>query len=381
MQLLGYKRDDGRVGFRNHVLVLPLTGCQVEVARRIAWGTPGATCLGHLNGCDLIGPDGDLFGAILEHIATHPNVGGVLFVAMGCAATLSLQLPRKARESGRLVEVLDAQKAGTTATVNAGVELVRAMAEQLAATSREPVPFSALTIGTKCGASDANSYSHLHPVVGRACDMLVERGATVVLSEDCEMVGGACDLAGRAAAPEIGARILRMAEQVNADWKARFGYSLEEASLQGQTRDEWIRYSLASAAKAGSTLIRGFFEMENIVKGPGLVILNATNSDLECVTALAASGCNVTIFTTGRGTPVGSPASITLKVTATQKTAERMPENIDLSAASVVDGTESLEVAARRLVQAVVDAANGKPTCSETLRHWEVGIPIRGVTY
>ena len=121
--------------------------------------------------------------------------------------------------------------------------------------------------------------------------------------------------------------------------------------------------------------------MENIVKGPGLVILNATNSDLECVTALAASGCNVTIFTTGRGTPVGSPASITLKVTATQKTADRMPENIDLSAASVVDGTESLEAAARRLVQAVVDAANGKPTCSETLRHWEVGIPIRGVTY
>jgi altronate dehydratase large subunit len=172
-----------------------------------------------------------------------------------------------------------------------------------------------------------------------------------------------------------------MARQVDAGWKTRYGYSLEEVSLQSQTREARTRSSLASTAKAGTTPIAGFFEMEDTVEGPGLVILNATNSDLPCVTALAASGCNVTIFTTGRGTPVGSPASITLKVTATRRTAERMPENIDFSAADVVDERETLDEAAGRLVQAVVDAANGKPSCSETLRHWEVGIPIRGVTY
>jgi len=381
MDLFGYKRSDGRIGFRNHVLVLPLTGCQVEIARRIAWNVPGATCMGHLNGCDLSGPDGELFGAILEHFAAHPNVGGVLFVAMGCAATLSLQLPRKTRETGRLVQVLDANTAGTHGTVEAGAQMVKEMVEQLAAIERQPVSFEALTIGTKCGASDPNSYSHLHPVVGRACDMLVEKGATIILSEDCELVGAAPDLAERAATPEIAERILHMAERVNAGWKTRFGYSLEEVSLQSQSREEWSRSSLASAAKAGATPITGFFEMEDTVRGPGLVVLNATNSDLPCVTALAASGCNVTIFTTGRGTPVGSPVSITLKVTATRKTAERMPENIDLSAADVVDGKETLDEAAGRLVQTIVDAANGKPTCSEILRHWEVGIPIRGVTY
>ena len=125
MELSGYNRSDGRIGFRNHVIVIPLTGCQTEVARRIASSVPGATCLGHVNGCDLQGADSELLGVILEHFATHPNVGGVLFLAMGCAATLSLQLPRKVKESGRSVETLNTQNAGTTGTVEAGIRIVR----------------------------------------------------------------------------------------------------------------------------------------------------------------------------------------------------------------------------------------------------------------
>ena len=381
MKLSGYKRSDGRIGFRNNVIVIPLTGCQGEIARRIASSAPGATGLGHVNGCDLQGSDSELLGVILEHFATHPNVGGVLFLAMGCAATLSLQLPRKVKESGRFVETLNTQNAGTTGTVEAGVRIVREMADRLAKVDREPVPWSALTVGTKCGASDANSFTHCNPVVGRACDILVERGATAVLSEDCELVGAVPVLADRAEKPEVGAKIRKMADQVNDGWKARFGYTLEEVSLKGQSREEWSEQSLERAAKAGTTPIRGFFEMEETICGPGLVILNAPNTDLENVTALAAAGCNVTIFTTGLGTPVGSPASITVKVTATQKTFDRMRENIDVCVAGVADGTASIDGAAEQVVQAVVDAANGKQTKAEALGHWEVAIPIRGVTY
>ena len=381
MQLTGYRRSDGRVGFRNHVIVIPLTGCQVEIARRIAASVPGATCLGNVNGCDLQGPDFDLLGVMLERFATHPNVGGVLFLGMGCAATLSLQLHRKAKETGRLVEMLNTQSAGTTATVQAGVEIVRGMVGELAKAAREPVSFASLTIGTKCGASDPNSFAHCHPVVGRACDMMAEQGATIVLSEDCELVASAPLLAERAATPDVGRKIRAMAEQVNAGWKARYGYTLEDLCLKDQTREKLVERSLAHAAKAGSGPIRGFFEMEDAVRGPGLVILNAPNTDLECVTALAAAGCNVTIFTTGRGTPVGSPAAITVKVTATQNTYDRMRENIDLCVAGVIDGSEPLDRAAARVVQAVVDAANGTPTKAEALGHWEVAMPIRGVTY
>jgi altronate dehydratase large subunit len=206
-------------------------------------------------------------------------------------------------------------------------------------------------------------------------------GATVVLSEDCELVAAADLLAERAENVETAEKIRRMAEQVNSGWKSRFGRTLDDCVPKEKTRDDMVQASLAHAAKAGTTRIRGFFDMAQTVKGPGLVILNAPNTDLECVTSLAAAGCNVTIFTTGRGTPVGSPASITLKITATQDTFECMEENIDLCVAGVIDGRESIDDAAKRVVQAVVEAANGQPTKAERLGHWEVAIPIRGVTY
>lgn len=381
MQLNGYVRSDGRVGFRNHVLVAPLTGCQMEIARRIAASVPGATCLGHANGCDFQQADFQLFGSILEHFATHPNVGAVLFVTMGCAQGLQLHLPGKVTASGRLAKVLNATEGGTTRAIERGVAIVREMAEELARAQRQAVPFGALTLGTKCGASDANSFAHCHRVTGRACDLLVEKGATVVLSEDCELVGSAPLLAERATSPQTARRILEMAKDVNEKWKGRFGVSFDEISLQGSNHEARMKRSLEHAAKAGSTPFRGFFDMSETVQGPGLVILNAPNTDLENVTCLAAAGCNVTLFTTGRGTPVGSPAAITVKITATEQTWRNMEENIDLCVAGVIDGRETIEQAAARVVEAIVQAANGERTKAERLGHWEVAMPIRGVTY
>lgn len=376
--LKGFKREDGRVGFRNWVLVLPLTGCQMTSALRIADRVRGATCFAHPNGCDLHGPDYELFGTILERFATHPNVGGVVLLAMGCAQTLNLNLPRKIKESGRLVEVIGTHESSSV-VINKGVEKARAMVKELAKASRREVDFSALVVGTKCGASDANSFEHCHPVVGRACDMLVGKGATVVLSEDCELVGGAGKLAKRAETPEIGEKILAMAENVNRQWKERFGKSLKE--LSGQSVEEAERASLKHAAKAGTGPITGYFDVSEVVAGPGLVILDAPNTDLENVTALAAAGCNVTLFTTGRGTPVGSPAAVTVKITATESTFEKMRENIDLCVSDVISGERSAEDEGGRLVELIVALVNGDLTKAEEARCWEVAIPIRGVTF
>ncbi|MHB9069489.1 MAG: UxaA family hydrolase [Sedimentisphaerales bacterium] len=381
MQLQGYKRLDGRIGFRNYVLVVPLTGCNMEVARRIAAAVPDATCIGHPNGCDLQMDDFALFGNILENFVTHPNVGAVLFLAMGCAASLSLNLPARAVAGGRLCKTLNVVQSGTTRTVEAGVKIVQEMVEELSGMKREPVEFSALVIGTKCGASDANSFAYCHPVVGRACDLLVEKQATVVLAENCELVGGADNLSQRAGTPEIGAKIREMAENVNRGWKNRFGISYEDFALKNTNRQAYIQRSLEHAAKAGSTPFRGFFDMSEIVHGPGLVILDTPNTDLESVTCIAAAGCNVTLFTTGRGTPIGSPASITIKITATERTFINMEENIDICVAGVIDGKETIEQAAERVVETIIKSANGELTKAERLGHWEVAMPIRGVTY
>ena len=385
MELYGYQRSDGRAGFRNHVLVLPLTGCEGEVARRIADQVPGTTCLAHPHGCDLQGADDELFGALLLHFATHPNVGGVLFLAMGCTAALRHRLPERAKEAGRLVHMLNTQTCGgTTAAIAAGAAAAREMVAELAQVRRVPVPFSTLVVGTKCGASDPNSFTTCHPVVGKACDLLVAQGATVVLSEDCELVAGASALARRAATADIAARLRQLPKEVNRAWKKRFGYTLRQLVTDGGTSlEQWRKRSLEHALKAGSGPITGFFDMSEQVRGPGLVVLNAPNTDLECVTCLAAAGCQVTIFTTGRGTRVGSPTAITLKVTATQKTFELMAENIDVCVAGATTpvGTETVEAAAARVAAAVVAAANGQLSKAEVLRHWENAIPIRGVTF
>ncbi|OHB58900.1 MAG: hypothetical protein A2Y12_17620 [Planctomycetes bacterium GWF2_42_9] len=381
MKLQGYKRSNGSVGFRNYVLVMPLTGCNMEIARRIAAAVPGATCLGHPHGCDMQMKDFELFGNILEHFVTHPNIGAVLFLAMGCAASLSLHLPAKASATGRLVKTLNVVQGGTTRTVEAGIKIVQQMVEELHAVKREPVEFSSLVIGTKCGASDANSFSHCHPVVGRACDLLVEKQATVVLAENCELVGGAQHLAQRASTPEIGAKILEMADEVNRGWKNRFGVSYDDFAQKNTNLEFFIQRSLEHVAKAGTTPIRGFFDMSEIVQGPGLVILDTPNTDLESVTCLAAAGCNITIFTTGRGTPIGSPAAITVKITATEQTFKNMEENIDLCVSGVIDGKETIDQAAQQVVAAVIKSANGELTKAEKLGHWEVAMPIRGVLY
>jgi len=383
MQLRGFVRQDGRVGFRNHVLVLPLTGCEGEIARRIAEQVPGSTAFVHPNGCDLVGPDGDRMAKVLEQVATHPNVGGVLVLTMACAAMLRYKLPVAVKESGRLVQVMNSQQVGgTTLSVERGAVLAREMVAELAGQPRTPVPFASLVVGTKCGASDANSFAYCHPVTGRVCDLLVARGATIVLSEDGELAGDPGTLARRAAHPEIAARIRGMAKELDRMWKKRCGYTLKQAVRNdGITLAQWRTASRGNACKAGTGPITGFFEVGETVKGPGLVILNAPNTDLETVTCLAAAGCHLTIFTTGRGTPVGSPVSITVKVTATAATQARMSENIDVSVAGVADQSESLEHAAERLFDAIVAAANGTATKAETLRHWEVALAIRGVTF
>lgn len=380
MQLTGYRRSDGRVGFRNHVLVLPMTGCQMRTAQRIADCVPGATCFAHPNGCDLHGPDFELFGTILEQFCTHPNVGGVVFLAMGCAQCLQLNLPRKVKESGRLSAVIGTH-IGSSQVVDESVREASAMVEALGRMDREPVSMGDLVLGTKCGASDPNSFSVCHPVVGGACDMLMDEGATVVLGENCELVGAAEDLAQRATDPNIAERIRGLLPRLDREWNERFGYSLSDLYLEKMTREEWRQSSLGHAAKAGTKPITGFFDMGEAVRGPGLVVLDGDNTDLESTTALAAAGCQFLLFTTGRGTPIGSPAAITLKITATAKTAEAMAENIDVSVADVTDGTTTQEDAARRVMEAIVAAANGEQTKAEQLGHWECAIPIRGVTY
>jgi len=291
-----------------------------------------------------------------------------------------LRLPELVAQSGRPVAEVDAHVVGgSTRTVAEGVRAAGNLAAGLASQQRQEVPLAALTLGTKCGSSNADSFSHCHPVLGAACDRLVDAGATVVLSEDCELLAGADLLAARAATPQVAADIRALADTLRGYWTTRFNLSLIPDDPEGRERAR--RRSLEHAAKAGSRPIQRVVDMRDKVRGPGLVVLNAPNTDLESVTCMAASGCQIIAFTTGRGTVVGSPVAATVKMTATPATWERMRENLDLDVSGYRTGALSLDEAAERTFQHLIATANGAPQRAEVLKHWEIAFPIRGVTF
>jgi len=375
MRLTGYRRSDGRVGFRNHVAVIPLVGCMAEVARRICDRVDGARGLIQPLGCELLGPDAELYASILYNCATHPNVGAVIFIGMSCAAPMRFALHKRVSQTGRPTRLLNLHTStgGTTKLISEGARLAKSMALELAKQERESVELKHIVLGVKCGSSDKTSFETCNPILGRACDHLIDAGATVVLSEDYELHGGAEDLAARAVDKKTARAIRRMAKRLERNLRLRAGMDI--VKLSGNTRQA-REASRQRYCKAGTRPIQKVVPMHEVVSGPGLVILDAPNSDLTSITCLMAAGCNLLAFTTGRGTPVGTPFCPTIKITANGKTARKMKENIDVHVSGADPDTE-----ARKLIRAILAYANGKLTKAEKLGHCEACVPLAGVTF
>jgi len=358
------------MGFRNYIAIIPLTGCAQQIAFRIADKVDNAIALWQPLGCDLQSSDQDRLGQMLYQLATHPNVGAVVFLTMGCAAANVHKLSVRTQEH-RPTKMLNMQQiGGTTATVQAGIKAASEMAEQLAKQQREPVSMSDIIMGTKCGASDKTSFEICHPIVGAACDRLVDLGSTVVLSEEIELYAGLDDLAKRAVDNPTAQRILSMRQKQRIQWKKRFNIDL----------DAWLgdpeaarSASLGHIAKAGTQPIRKVYRVGETIDTNGLVILDGPGSDIVSITSMMAAGCNLLLFTTGIGTAVACPLTPTIKVTANKKTYQKMKENIDLLVGQKANETDMI-------VSVIADYANGKKTKGELLGHGEMFIPLEGVT-
>ena len=382
MELYGYLRPNGRIGFRNNVIIIPLVGCVGDVGRRMAaqvaplstTSAPNAVAIVHPHGCELDGFDSDYLALQMERLVTHANVGGVVFVTMGCGATNRFKLAEKASDAGKLVETINFHvTGGTNRTVSAGAEAVRQLVRRLSTEERQPVEPSALVLGTKCGSSDRTSFDVLHGVTGIVCDRIVDEGGTVVLAEDYELAPDIERLSQRAVDENVKREVLGIREDLIGRYRQRFGRDLE----WGEDARE---ASFKHAAKAGSRPIQRVIPLEGMVEGPGLVLHNGPNSDLVSVTSLAVAGCNMLLFTTGRGTPVGGPLP-TVKVTANRRTEEHMEENIDVGVADVTEERIDAEEGAERIYDAIVQCANGKPSKAELLGHVEMQFHIKGVLY
>jgi altronate dehydratase large subunit len=385
MTFRGYRRPDGTAGIRNHVLILPTSICAARVASDIAGAVPGCVAACHAYGCCQVGADARLTFQTLVNTAANPNVGAIVVVGLGCEGLEPLGLLRAVEGLGKPARAVVIQdEGGSLDAIRRGAAVAARMADTLATHGREEIPVSLLVLGLECGGSDATSGLAANPALGAAADLLIAGGGTCILSETTESIGAEHVLARRAVNDRVRRRLLDIvraceerALRMGADLR---GSQPTPGNIAGgiTTLEE---KSLGCIHKAGSAPIQDALEYGEVPAGPGLYVMDTPGMDVESLVGLAAGGAQVTVFTTGRGTPTGNPIMPVIKATANRRTAERMADNIDLDLSGVLEGTLAVDQAGRRILDEILAVAGGKPTKAERLGHAEFSIYRIGPTF
>jgi len=373
MTVMGYRRADGSVGFRNHVLILPSVVCANRVARGISQLVEGTTWIEHQHGCTQLGADAELTRRVLVAHGTHPNVFGVVVVGLGCetmraqdvAADIRREAPHK---PVHLVIIQD--EGGSLKAMAAGAGAAVEMVKSATCLERTPIEISEIILGTECGGSDACSGISANPALGVASDLLIEAGGSVILAETTELIGAEHLIAARAVSPELSARcfdIIRRCEQsataMGVDMR---GGQPTPGNIEGglTTIEE---KSLGCVYKAGTKPLQDVIDYAMPVVKKGLILMDTPGQDIEQITGMVAGGCQMVIFTTGRGTCCGSPIAPTIKVATTTALFEKMRDNMDLNAGTIITGTETVARVGKRIFEELLQVASGRLTRSEIL--------------
>ncbi|KJS87243.1 MAG: carbohydrate hydrolase [Peptococcaceae bacterium BICA1-8] len=377
-ELMGFWRPDGRVGIRNHLLILSSVVCANRATELIAASVPNAVGVTHQHGCAMIGADKDMVYRTLEGTATNPNVGAVLILGLGCESIPAVELAESIAKSGKIVDYVSIQQAGgTMAAVQEGVKKASQMAANLGNMKREPFGWEHLVFATECGGSDTTSGLAANPVTGGVADRIVDLGGTVILSETPEMIGAEHLLARRAATPQLGQEILALIKKVenrylNLGVDFRGGNPTPGNIAGGLTTLE--EKSLGAIKKAGNRTVQEILDYAEKPTKKGLVIMDTPGHDVESLAGMMAGGAQIAVFTTGQGTPTGHPIAPVIKITGNPKTWGYMAEDIDVNASTIIQGKEKIGDAEERLFNYLVDVINGQPAKAEIMGHREFGI-------
>lgn len=382
----GYRRQDGRIGVRNHLLVVPTVICASVVAERVAAAlAPIGTALPHTGGCGQLGPDMHTTHDTLAAYCGHPNVGALLVIALGCEQVVAQHLADAARTAGKPAQIVAIQSEGGTVRATArAIEIAQQLVEELSRTPREACDISSLILCVKCGGSDYTSGLASNPALGRVADRLVDMGGAAVLGEVAEIMGAEHLLAARAPNAETAGRLLRVIHRVESEARAlgldirgtqpspgniRGGLTTIEEKSLGATHKGGERTPLADVVPYASPITR-----------KGLTVMDTPGLDVEAVTGMVGGGAQVVVFTTGLGTPTGNPIAPVIKITGNARTAASMADNIDLDVSGVLDDRETLDAAAGRLFDEVLAVCSGRETAAERLGFREFAIHRRNPT-
>ena len=378
---MGFRRADGRVGTRNFVLLVPTSMCASHESLHVSMmaemtlynrqkypNVDGITAIPHNKGCGCQdGSNVEVLMRALSNYAAHPNVGGVILMELGCEKTnlsvVEQYLFKRGQEMKKPLARIGVQDVGgTEAAIAEGLREVEAMLPEVNRITREEVPMSELVLGVKCGGSDGFSGLSANPSLGRAADLLVRSGGTVLITEVPEFCGAEHIFASRAKDAETGRAIYQMVDWYK-EFAARHGAALGENPSPGNVKGGLLNItvkSLGAIAKAGTTRVEGVTDYAEPPKGRGLYLMQGPGYDQESTPGLVAAGATVVVFTTGRGTTIGNAIAPVIKLASNTAIFERMSRDIDMSAGGVIDGTETIDEVGARVFDHIRSVASGE---------------------
>ncbi|MCL6283304.1 altronate dehydratase family protein [Ruegeria sp. 2012CJ41-6] len=394
----GYHRADGKVGTRNYIGILTTVNCSGSVARFIAEAAEksglldafpnvdGIVPIVHGTGCGMsMRNEGyaSLFRT-LSGYAQHPNFAGILLIGLGCEVMQLSDLVggRPIRADGALRYMTIQSEGGTRKTITRGLEELRGIAAQANQAMRAPAPVSELTVGLQCGGSDGYSGITANPALGHASDLLVRHGGTTILSETSEIYGAEHLLTRRAESRAIGEALIDRIRWWE-DYTERNGGEMDNNPSPGNKRGGLttiLEKSLGAVAKGGTAPLRGVYKFGEIVDRKGFVFMDSPGFDPCSVTGQIASGSNLIVFTTGRGSVSGYQPTPCIKLATNSEMYARMAEDMDLNCGDIVSDGVSIEDKGRALFELLIRVASSEHTKSEELGFggvefvpWQIG--------
>ena len=378
MTFEGYLRKGGRKGIRNVIAVAYLVECAHHVAREIVYPFRDEAHVIGFPGCF----PNEYAQRMMERLCTHPNVGAVLLVSLGCESFNRYCLEKLIENTGRPVKTIVIQReGGTRSSIDRGREWVGEVRALLDDVPRASMTVSDLVVGTICGGSDGTSGISGNPAVGRAFDQLVAEGATCIFEETGELIGCEEIMAGRAATPEL-AEELRASVTKAARYYADLGYGSFAAGNADGGLSTIEEKSMGAYAKSGSSRISGLIKPGDRPPAGGLYLMDVVPdgevrfgfpniSDNAEIVEMMASGAHLTLFVTGRGSVVGSALAPAIKIAANPTMYDRLSEDMDVNAGRIITGDATLDEVGGEIYDRLIRVAGGEPTKSEALGHTE----------
>lgn len=395
---MGYKRNSGRVGTRNYIGILTSVNCAGSVARFIAEAAEkngllddfenvdGIVPIVHGSGCGM-SSEGEGYQTLFRTLSgygQHPNFGAILLVGLGCEVMQVPDLVGKdtSREQGDFRYMVIQQQGGTRQTVEQGLAHLRELAAHANKVQRSEQPVSELTIGMQCGGSDGYSGITANPALGYASDLLVRHGGTTILSETSEVYGAEHLLTRRAASAEVGQQLI---DRIHwwEDYCARNGGEMDNNPSPGNKRGGLttiLEKSLGAVAKAGTAPLSAVYRFAEAINTSGMVFMDSPGFDPCSVTGQVASGANLIVFTTGRGSVSGYKPTPCIKLATNTDMYNRLQEDMDLNCGDIISDGVSLEQKGEELFELIIRIASGEESKSEALGFggaefvpWQIG--------